>query len=111
MNHRDRIGLERIEHAGAPRHAAGVPMLELAPGDEHHRVVGIGPLCGGNDVGWNELRLAAFTRERVDENDRVAPIAFVATRVRHRVLALEPVPGDAGGSRHRAALLVEYLGY
>ena len=34
---RDRRRLERIEHGGAPRHRAGVPMLELAAGGEDER--------------------------------------------------------------------------
>ena len=41
----------------APRHAAGVPVLELAAGDQHHRVLGIGALVGRDDVGRHEPRL------------------------------------------------------
>jgi hypothetical protein len=36
-------------------HAAGVPVLQLAAGDEHHGVVGIGPLVGPDDVGRHQL--------------------------------------------------------
>ena len=52
-------------------------MLELAAGDEHQRVLGVGPLVGGDDVGGDEACLAAFARERLDEDDRVTRIAFV----------------------------------
>jgi hypothetical protein len=56
MHQRHRIGFDRVQHAGAPRHAAGMPVLELAAGDQHHRVLGIGPLGRGNDVRGHEPR-------------------------------------------------------
>ena len=109
MDQGDRIGLQGIERGRASGHAAGVPVLELAAGDQHHRIVGVGALVGGNDVGRNEAAPAGFAREAVDEDDRIARVAFVAARVGHRVLALEPLPGDAGDVRHRVPHLVEDL--
>ena len=49
-----------------------MPVLELAAGDQDHRVVGIRPLVGGNDVSRDEARLAAFAREGLGEDDRLA---------------------------------------
>src|SRR5947207_1437921 len=37
MDRSDRLRLERIERRRATRHRAGVPVLELAPGDQHLR--------------------------------------------------------------------------
>src|SRR6516165_3300174 len=34
----DRLGLELVEHARAPRYRPGVPMFELTAGGQHHRV-------------------------------------------------------------------------
>ena len=55
----DRAGLERVEHGGAPRHRAGVPMLELPAGGEHHREFGVGHLVGRRQLRRHELGEAA----------------------------------------------------
>ena len=40
----DRLGLDRVEHRGAPGHGAGVPVLEQPAGGQDHRVLGVGQL-------------------------------------------------------------------
>ena len=55
-----------------------------------------------------KLRPAALAREGVDEDDRLARVAFLRARIGDGVLALEPFPGDAGDARHRVAHLVEH---
>src|SRR5205085_1492545 len=53
---RDRSRLERIEHARAARHRAGVPMLELPAGGEDERILGIRHLVGRGVFRRYELR-------------------------------------------------------
>jgi hypothetical protein len=101
VDQRGRVGLDRVEHAGAPGHAAGVPVLELAAGDQHHRVLGIGALVGGQDVGRHEARPAVLAREVVGEDHRLAGVALVPAGVDDRMLALQPLPGDAGDAGHQ----------
>ena len=55
MQRRHRVRLDRVEHFGAARHAARVPVLELPPGDQHERILGCqvarpreSPLAGTN---------------------------------------------------------------
>ena len=45
------------------------------------------------------------------EDHRLAGIAFARARVGHRVLALQPLPRDAGDARHGVPHLVEHLGH
>ena len=52
---RHRLGLDLVEHAGAPGHRAGVPVFELAAGGQHHRVVGVGLLGGRDDRRRHQL--------------------------------------------------------
>ena len=57
------IGSSASSTRGAARHAAGVPVLELAAGDQHEGVLGIGPLVGRDDVGRHQLHAAVGGRE------------------------------------------------
>ena len=79
----DGLRLDRVEHGSAARHRAGMPMLELAPGDEHERIFLVGALVGGNDVGGNELAAAVFGREILGEHDRLSRIVLGPARVSH----------------------------
>jgi len=56
-------------------------MLELAPGDEHDGIFGVGPLVGGNDVRGNELAAPVLGREILGEDDRLARIVPRAARI------------------------------
>ena len=109
MHRHDRLGLDCIQHAGAAGHRAGMPVLELPAGDEHHRVLGVGPLVGGNEVGRHELRAPGGGREMRLEHHRLARIAFVLARIGHRGIALQALPRDALDGVHAAAHLVEHL--
>ncbi len=109
MHRGDRLRLDRIQHARAPRHGAGVPVLELAPGDEHHRIVVVGALRSRDDVGGNEPRAAALGREMIDEYHGLARVGFALARIRHGAFALETLPADAGDRRHRPAHLLEHF--
>jgi hypothetical protein len=51
-------GFERVQHGGAAGHAAGVPVLQLAAGDQYKGEVGVRALVGGNDVGGHQVDAA-----------------------------------------------------
>ena len=87
--------LQRIQYGGAPRHAAGMPVLQLAPGDQHERVVGIRALVGGNDVGRHQVH-AAIGRVKVLQKDSGrAGVIGAQARVSHAGFTLQALPGDA----------------
>ena len=109
MERGHRIRLDRVEHLGAARHAAGVPVLELPPGDQHERIGAVGLLGGGDHLRRDELAPAGRRRERLGEHDARSGIAFLLARIGDRVLALEPLPRDAGDRRHRLPHLGEHL--
>ena len=109
MHQRHRIRLDRVEHRGAARHAAGVPVFELAAGDQHHRVLGVGALVGRDDIGRYEARAARLAREGLGEHHRLARVALLHARIGHRMLALQALPRDAADARHRVAHLVEHF--
>src|SRR5204862_6021046 len=46
---RDRLRLDLVQDAGAPRHRAGVPVFELAAGCQYHRIIVIRLLGGRYD--------------------------------------------------------------
>ena len=85
-------------------------MLQLTPGDQHHRVLVVGALVGRDDVGRHEARAPAFTRKTVDEHHRLARVALGQTGVGDGVLSLQPVPGHAADAGHAAAHFIEHLG-
>ena len=58
MHRGDRLGLDVVERRRAARHRPGVPVLELTAGDEHHRVLGVGALGGGDRIRRHELAAA-----------------------------------------------------
>ena len=60
--------LERIEHRGAPRHRAGVPVLELAAGGEDERILGVRHLVRRRELGRDQLGEAARAREALVEH-------------------------------------------
>jgi hypothetical protein len=65
MNRHGRFRLDRIEHTGAARHRAGVPVLELAAGDQHHRILASGRSSGGMmSAGTNFARPSASGNAR-----------------------------------------------
>src|SRR3984957_19525052 len=104
-----RIRLNGIQHPRAARHAAGMPMLELAAGDQHHRILVVGPLIGRNDVGGHESRFAGGCRKRVDEHHGVPGIPFLFAGVCDAVFRLQTFPGDAADAGHGVPHLVEHL--
>ncbi len=109
MQRGDRLGLDRVEHRGAPRDGAGVPVLELAPGDEDEGIVLVRAFRRGNDVGRHELAAPGGRGKLVGEDHRLARIAFVLAGVGHAAFLFQPLPGDAGDGRHRLAHLVEHV--
>ena len=86
------IGSSASSTRGAARHAAGVPVLELAAGDQHEGVLGIGPLVGRDDVGRHQLHAAVAGREVVDEHDGLARVVLAEAGVGHARLALQRAP-------------------
>ena len=68
-----------------------MPVLELAPGDQHEREFAIGLLGGWNDIGGYELRAAGRGREFVDEHDRLAGVDTVG--VDEHIWHHQPRPG------------------
>ena len=54
-------------------------------------------------------RAPALAREVVDEHHRLAGIAFLRARIGDRMLALQPLPGDAGDAGHGVAHFVEHF--
>ena len=91
----DRLGLELVEHARAPGHRAGVPVLELPAGGQDHRVFVVGHLGRRHDRRRDQLAAAGGGREAVAEDDLVAGLVLGVAGIGHRALALEPLPGDA----------------
>jgi hypothetical protein len=79
----------------APRHAAGVPVLQLAAGDEHKRKVGIGLLGRRDHTGRHQREAARGRGEFLGEDDGLAGVIGAEAGVGHAGLALQPVPGDA----------------
>ena len=90
--------LQRVEHRSAARHAAGVPMLQLPPGDQHHRVLGIGLLVGGDQAGRHEPHAAVGGGEMVMEDDGLARIVGTHTGVSDRA-RVQARPIDAANGR------------
>ena len=72
MYRRHRLRLNGVERRGAARHRSGMPVFELAAGDQHHRILGVRPLRRGDEVGGNELGAPRFRREVLNEHHRVA---------------------------------------
>ncbi len=88
-------GFDGIEHGSSPRHAAGVPVLELTPRDEHERVVGVGPFVGRNDVGRDQVHTSVVGGKVVDEHGGRTGVVFAQAGIGHAGLALQPLPADA----------------
>ena len=83
MERRDRLRLDRVEHLGAPRHAAGVPVLELPPGDQHERILGVRLLGRGNHLRRDEPRACrSRVGKSLGEHDALPGIALVLARDR-----------------------------
>src|SRR5205814_8530973 len=93
----------------AARHRAGVPVLELAACDEHHRIVIVRALRRRDQVRGNELAAARGRREMRDEYDGLARVAFFLARISDGGLALEALPGDSRDRVHALAHLVEHF--
>ncbi len=88
-------GSRFVEHARAPGHRAGVPVLEQPAGGQHHRVFVIGLLGGRHDRGGDQPAAPGGGREPVAEDDVVPGLGLGVAGIGHRALALEPLPGDA----------------
>src|ERR1700722_5240862 len=69
VEQRYRVGLDRIENAGATGHAASMPMLELPPGNEHQGIVTVGSLVRRDDIGGDEPRLSGRGGGRTPQNN------------------------------------------
>src|ERR1043166_4051542 len=93
------------------RGRAGVPVLELAPGDQYQRIIEIGALVGRNDIGGDEAAAPPGSRETLGEYHRLAGVALIGAGIGDAAFALEPLPGDSGNARHGLAHFVEYLRY
>ena len=103
------VGLDRVKHGRAARHAAGVPVLQLAPGDQDQRVIGVGPLVGRDDVGRHKTRTTAFAWEVIDEDHRVTWVTLGHAGVGNGMFTLQPFPGDATNAGHGVAHLVKHF--
>ena len=89
---RDGLGLELVEHPRAAGHRAGVPVLELAAGDEHQRIFGVHRLVRWQRQRRREAGPAAGGREAVAEDDVKSRRIVRRTRVGHRVFAINRDP-------------------
>ncbi len=105
-----RLRLDRIEHPGAPGHAAGMPVLQHAPGDEDKRVFVIRTLIRLDDFAGHEQPAPALARKLVHEHHPLAGIPLFAAGPDYGVLALQALPGDAGDAGHGLAHLGKYIG-
>ena len=85
-----------------------MPMFQLPPGDQDHRILGIRPLVGRNDVGGHEFRSAGRRRKRLDEHHRIAGIAFLLAGIGDAVFLLQPLPGNTADARHGMSHLIEH---
>ena len=68
----DRRRLERVEHRGAARHGAGVPMFELAAGGEDERIFLVRHFVRRLQLRRHQLGETARARETLVEHDVAA---------------------------------------
>ena len=107
-----RLGHGAVQLGHAARHAAGVPVFELAAGDQHQRVVGVGQLVGADEGGGHQMRTAVAGREVIAEHGGLARVLRVQAGVGDAALALQALPGDAANGRvHGQAHFLEHLGH
>jgi hypothetical protein len=88
-------GLQRMEHACAACHAAGVPVLQLPPGDEHYGVFGIRHFRCRDERGGHQLSASVGSGEVVGEHHGLAGVVSTQAGVGHAAFLGQPVPGDA----------------
>ena len=87
-----------------------MPVLELAAGNQHERVVGIGSFVGRNQVGGHQMHPTVVGIEAADEDCRRARVVFGQAGVSHARFTLKALPGDAGDRGvHRLAHLFKDL--
>ena len=90
-----------------------MPVLELAPGGQHHRVGIVRQLGWRQHLGRREPAAAVVGREAVAEHDLLARRLRPVARIGDRALALQPLPGDVGerghGTRHLVVDLARML--
>ena len=75
------FGLQGIQHLRAARHAAGVPVFELPPGDEHPGEGGVWLFVGRNQVGGDQLDPPRGRGEMVIKNHRMTRVVSAQARV------------------------------
>ena len=85
--------LYRGEDFAAPGHAAGVPMLQLAPRDQDERIVCIGRFIGGHDMRRREPRPTFGSRKAIMEHDGLPRIIRAKRRIGN-VRFLQALPCD-----------------
>ena len=107
MNQGNRVGFNSVQHSGAARHAAGVPVFELPACDQDHGVIGVRAFVGRNDVGRHKACASCLTRKTVNEDHRLTRVTFMDTGVGHSVLAVQPFPCDAANTWHGVAHLIK----
>jgi hypothetical protein len=84
-------------------------VLQLAAGDEHHGVLSVGPLVGGDDVGRHQLHAPVGRGEVVVEDDGLAGVFGAQTGVGDGAFAQQARPGDAfDGGVHGLAHFFKY---
>ena len=105
----DRARLQRVEHRGAPRHGAGVPMLELAAGGEDERIVVVRRLVRRRELGRHQFAEAARAREALVEHHVAAGLVGRVGRIGDVILALDALPGDVVERRHQPRHLLEHF--
>ena len=71
--------LDGVQHRCAARHAAGVPVRELAAGDQDERVLGIGPLVSRDDAGRGPGRTCTWA---IDRSSGCRPLGWLLRRRR-----------------------------
>ncbi len=92
--------LDGIQRGGPAGHGPGVPMLQLAPGGQHKRILLIRLLIGGNNLCRHELARAVCRWETIAEHDVLARLIRAKARIGHGAFHHQPVPGDVVQRRH-----------
>src|SRR6516225_6401208 len=87
-----RARLESVERGGAPRHGAGMPVFELAPGSEDERIVVVRRLVGRLQLGRDQFAEAAWPRETLLEHHVAARLVWRIGRISDRALAGYALP-------------------
>jgi len=68
---------------------------KLAAGDEHHRIIPVGSLVGGNEVRRRRILRGRWRVGNASGTRPAARIALVLAGIGDRRVALQALPGDA----------------